>query len=235
MKEVLEVGDTRAEPGKIAKGSLGTVEIADSSKVSIPLININGAHDGPILTVVSGVHGPELSPIGAVLAAVKKIDPASLRGAFICIPGANPLAFRNASYTTPIDNVNLSGPWFLPPVDQTSASITQRMAFHINEALEVADYVLDMHANPLPSMPFVLTNYEMCPDETVKTETQKIAEAFGVTIINNPRKQASSLRDLCVRKGKPALTPELAGNIYMWDSISNVGTRGILNVMKAIG
>ncbi len=235
MRGVFEVGDTKPKPGEIAKGTLGSVEISDGTKATTALININGAEDGPVLTVVGGVHGYELSPIGALLAVAKSIDPRKLRGAFLGIPIGNPLAVRDGVYTTPTDGLNLSGPWYLPAKDQSTAYITQRMAYQINKALEPADYVLDMHANPYPSMPFVILNYEMCKDEKTKAETKRIAEAYGVTVINNPRKVASSMRDICGSHGKPSLTPELAGNRYMFDSIIDVGKKGILNVMKAIG
>jgi len=235
MRDVLKVGETEAKPGEIVKGCLGSVEIADSSKVTIPLININGAEDGPVLTVVSGVHGRELSGIGALLAAIKEIGPVSMRGALLGIPGANPLAIRAGVYKTPVDEVNLSGPWFLPPLEQEKASITYRMACCINEALEKADYVLDMHANGLPSMPFVLTCLGLCQNDKVKKETERIAEAFGLTVINSSSKQVRNIMTACVNQGKPAIEIEMAGNIYLWKSIYSVGSRGILNVMKAIG
>jgi len=233
MKKRLVVGDTEAKSGEIAKGSLGAVELVDGSMTRIPLITVNGKHDGPVLTVVAGVHGPELTGIAALQSAIKRVDPASLKGALLGIPGANPLAIRSGTYTTPIDEVNLSGPWYLPPKGE-DASITQRIARHINAAIEKAHYVIDMHANPLPSMAFVLTDLKMCSDERTREETRKIATAFGATIIDWPLEQATSLRSICVKNGKPALTPELPGNIYMWEEISEIGAIGILNVMKAI-
>jgi len=233
MEERFVIGDTEAKPGEIVKGSLGAVELADGSMTRIPLINVNGKHDGPVLTVVAGVHGPELTGIAALQSAIKRVDPTSLKGALLGIPGANPLAIRFGRYTTPIDEVNLSGPWYLPPQGE-DASITQRIARHINAAIEKADYVIDMHANPLPSMAFVLTDLKMCSDEKTREETRKIATAFGATVIDWPLEQATSLRSICVKNGKPALTPELPGNIYMWEEISEIGAIGILNVMKAV-
>ena len=114
-------------------------------------------------------------------------------------------------------------------------SITERMANHINEALEKADYVIDMHANPLPSMPFVLTSLGLCPTVEVEKEAKKIANAFGATVIDWPTNTATTIRNICVVRGKPSITPEFSGNIYMWDEITNIGIRGIKNVTKAIG
>ena len=234
MKSVMEAGDTKAMPGSVGKGSLGSVELADGSRTNIPLINVNGAYDGPILTVVSGIHGTEVSGVGALLKLIKRIDPTSMRGALLGIPGANPLAFRAGAYRTPIDSINLSGPWFLSPIEKEKANISMRMVYYINQALEKADYVIDVHANPLPSIGFGLTNLGLCQDEKVRQETRKMVEAFGLTVIDWPNKQAMGIWDVCLKYGKPTASLELPGNFYVWDDIVEIGARGIMNVMKRI-
>ncbi len=235
MKGLLSLGDAKAKPGEVAKGSLGSVELADGSRAHVPVIVVNGAEEGPVLTVIAAIHGTEISGIGAIHLLVKSLDPKKLKGALVAVPGGNPLAFRIGVYTTPIDGKNLSGPMYLPPVAKETANITQRMAICINEALEKADYTIDVHANPLPSIGFVLTDLEMCPDERVKGDVIRMAKAFGVTTINWPRKQATSIRDICSQHGKPSITHELPGNIYMWDEVNEMGARGIRNVMRELG
>jgi predicted deacylase len=237
MRNTLTVGDTQAKPGEIAKGSLGSVEMADGSKVKIPLISINGREDGPVLTVVAGVHGGEVSPVGALLAAVKKIDPAAMKGALLAVPGANPLALRAGEQQTPMKfREDLGATSFLPPLNLETASITQRIAHYIGEALQKADYVMDMHANPPPSIPFVLTSLEAYQNDDAKRETRRMAEIFGVTVIDIPPKAAGTgIGGFCAIQGKPCIMSELAGDIYLWESITQVGTRGILNVMRGIG
>lgn len=235
MKTTFQVGDTSPKPGEVGKGSLGEVELADGSRAKVPLINVNGSEDGPILTVVAAVHGNEISAVGAIQRAVKSIDPARLRGALLAIPGANPLAMRNGTYASCLDGTNLSGPWYLPACEFAKASITQRMAWYINEALEKADYAIDLHANPLPSIPFVLTHLNMNKTEELRKQNERIAGAFGVTVIDWPREDASNIMGSCLRAGKPSIVMELAGNIQLWDEVIDVGIRGIRNVMSAIG
>jgi uncharacterized protein len=237
MRGILKIGDTEAKPGQIAKGSLGSVELANGMKAKVPLINVNGIQEGPILTVVSAVHGVEVSPIGALLGAIKKIDPASMRGALLGIPGANPLALLAGEQKTPLKfGEDLGALPFLTPVNLETATITQRMAHYLNAALEKADYVMDMHANPLPSIPFVLRSLGDCKNETIRSETKRISEAFGVTVIDVlPKPEGGGIKDCSVRNGKPSFMSELAGDFFLWESITSVGTRGILNVMKAIG
>jgi hypothetical protein len=237
MTNLLRVGDTEAKPGEIVKGSLGTVEMANGAKMVIPVITINGAQNGPILTIVTGVHGTELSPIGALLGVIKKINPAQMRGALLGIPGANPLALISGEQKTPqYSGGDLGAITFLSPVNLETATITEIMAHYINSALEKADYIIDMHANPLPSIPFLLTLLRDCSNAKTKAETIRIAKAFGVTIIDMlPEQGGVGINHCCVSHGKPCFTSELAGELFMWDSITRVGTRGILNVMKIIG
>lgn len=232
MKHVLAIGDVNAAVGEVGKGNLGAVELADGSKARVPVVVVNGSEDGPILTVVAGVHGTELSGVGALLDVVRDVNPLSLRGALIAIPGANPLAYRVGQHVTPIDNKNLSGPWYPPECAFSEASITERLASFITEGLEAADYVIDMHANPLPSIPFVLTSLSMCASTNMAEAVSKMASAYGVTVIDWPATKATTIRNICVAKGKPAITPELAGNIFLWSGITEIGTRGIKNVMK---
>ena len=42
MQNTLEIGDTKAKPGTIEKGSLGGVEIGDGLVAKVPVINVNG-------------------------------------------------------------------------------------------------------------------------------------------------------------------------------------------------
>jgi predicted deacylase len=131
--------------------------------------------------------------------------------------------------------VNLSGPWYFSPIEKEKGSITMRMAYYINEALKMADYVIDIHANPLPSIGFALTNLALCQNEKVRQDTRKMVEAFGLTIMDWPFKQARGIWDAGLQHGKPTASLELPGNHYIWDDITEVGVRGVMNAMKVIG
>ena len=236
MQKVLEVGNTKAKPGEIAKGSLGSVELADGSKATIPLINVNGIQDGPIFAIITGVHGTEVSGVAALLRLIKNIDPNSMRGALLGIPGANPLALRAGTYVAH-DRINLSNPWYLSPIEKEKASISMRMVSYINEALERADYVIDVHANPPPAMGFVITKMALCKNERVREETRKLVEATGLTSIDFsvPGQKARGIFDTCLEYGKATAGLAIPGNHYVWDEVINVGARAVMNTIKALG
>ena len=52
MQNILEIGDTKAKPGTIEKGSLGGVEIGDGLVAKVPVINVNGIEEDKTLVDV---------------------------------------------------------------------------------------------------------------------------------------------------------------------------------------
>ncbi len=47
--------------------------------VALPAFDLTGAHDGPHLSLIGGVHGCEYSSIAAVIDVMRGLDPASSR------------------------------------------------------------------------------------------------------------------------------------------------------------
>jgi len=230
MQEVLRVGNLEVKPGAVGKGSLGSIGLA-ACRVDIPVMAINGVEEGPTVVVLAGVHGTELSGIGALLRGLREVKPQEMKGRVIAVTGANPLAIQVGAYTTPIDGENLSSS-FLENSDP-QGSTTKRMGALISPVVEMADYLVDMHANPLPSIPFVLMNTQAARDERTLAGMRLLAEAFGTTIIDYPR-PPRSMRDRCSAAGVPGVTPELPGNIYLWDDINEIGAIGVTNILKAL-
>jgi predicted deacylase len=233
MPGTFRLGDITVGPGEVGRGAVARFRMGDSQDLVVPAVVVNGRRDGPTLLVTAGVHGREVCGIAALLDALKALDPAQMSGRVVGVTVANPLAVQLGTYITPHDSINLSSPIYFPA--NPRGSVTQRMAAGIQQAIEVADYVIDMHANPLPSMPFVITCTTIAPDERTRVEAKRFAEAFGVTVIEMEKTSPTSIRDFATQRGTPGITPELAGNHFIWDEITRVGTRGILNCARAVG
>jgi predicted deacylase len=121
----------------------------------LPVSIVKGRKDGPVFTIVAGVHGVEYSPIIATQQLMQEIDENKLVGTLIFIP----IASRGSFYTrTPFknseDNINLNGAF---PGDSTG-SITQRTAAIITKhIIPVSDIFLDIHSGDGPEdlLPFI--------------------------------------------------------------------------------
>src|ERR1043166_6288438 len=85
--------------------------IPSGAPLTVPVIVVRGAEDGPTFGVISGVHGDEaLAPL-AIGRFARELDPAELRGTIIVVPIANTAAFDNRTRVNPWDNVDLVRIW----------------------------------------------------------------------------------------------------------------------------
>jgi predicted deacylase len=138
--------------------------------------------------------------------------------------------------------MNLCGPLYWPPI--RNGTITQRIAAQIAPMLHRADYYIDVHGNADPAARMTMMYLDQCRDDATRRETERMAEAFGLTPVDMPTEpEAHSTAILgpitsyptgaACREGTPAIMVELTGNGVLRDS--PLGTVGIRNVMKAVG
>ncbi|MEM9340734.1 MAG: succinylglutamate desuccinylase/aspartoacylase family protein [Bacteroidota bacterium] len=121
----------------------------------LPITIIKGINEGPVFTVVAGVHGFEYPPIVATQALLQEIDANKLSGTLIILPISNIESFHTRTpFINPQDGVNLNGAF---PGDP-AGSITRRMAHFITEnIISVSDVFLDIHGGDACEdlMPFI--------------------------------------------------------------------------------
>ena len=238
MPDMLSVGDLQVAPGSIQFGRLVPGKLAWSQELAVPLIVANGAHDGPRLWLSSAIHGPEATGTEVIRRVIREeLQPDSLRGSIIAVPIANPLAFQAASYETPDDALNLNRIFPGTPHD----TITHRLAHSLFQEVKRCDFVIDMHANPVPAMHFAIVAHT--PDAAVVQRSFEIGRQFGVTtrlMKGSEEDQPSgqrlgSLVECAAAEGISGIIAEML-YWYRIDPLSvEVGVRGVLNVMKALG
>ena len=237
-----ELGGIRVGAGETFKGVLGDVGLAPGFRVGVPVVVVNGAEDGPVLVATGAAHGQEVAGTGALIQALRRIDALELRGTFVAITMANPLAVANATYATPYDGVNICSPLYWPPIP--NGTITQRLASFIAPALHCADYYMDLHGNADPAAQMTMMYLDQCEDEQTRRRTEQMAEAFGFTAVNMiSDAEAHNTAILGTTSGYPTaignahgipgIMVELTSNVTMRDA--DAGAIGVLNVMRAVG
>lgn len=235
----MRVGNVTVESGELARGSLGNWELPDGSVVPLPILVANGIRDGPVFYLQGVAHGGEL--IGAEVIRVvmrEKISPEELSGAIIAVPVANPLAFQWARRTTPMDDANLGTEF----PGRATGYTTERIAIAIwEEALSRSNYMMDIHGNFPPCTAFTLLGLGLGTPETRKA-AEKMAEAFGLTIVYSaPRGTtegmggARSESGLAMERGIPEIGIELIDARRITPVSTDLGARGVLNVLKSLG
>ena len=199
----------------------------------MPVVIVNGAVDGPVLTVTTSVHGTEVVGVGALLSVVNALDPRELRGTLIAVTAANPFAFQEGTYETPYDRVNLSGRAFREA--GAGAGLTDRLGGIIAPVVQCSDCLIDLHANPDPSIVFSLVNPYLAPNDECLVETRRLADAFGGTVIESAGSSDAARLDLRHTHAVPTFTAELSGNMFLREDNVREGIIGVTNVMKALG
>lgn len=237
MPDNLSVGDVTVAPGEMAFGRLVPGKMAWSQELSIPLIVVNGAQDGPRLWISAVIHGPEATGTEVIRRVIREeLDPKKLRGSIICVPVANPLSFQAASYDTLEDGYNLNRVF----PGSLKGSITQRMAHVIYQEVKRCDFIIDLHANAVPAMQFAIVAH--APDQSVVDRSFEIGRNFGITTrlmkvseeANWASMRSGTLLEVAARDGIPGAIAELL-YWYRIDPFSvDIGTRGVLNIMKAL-
>ena len=241
MPSVLRIGDVAAEPGQIAHGHATWVELRDGTRVYLPVILVNGQHDGPRVVINAATHPTELVGHAAVQMLIKRIDPQKLEGSMVAFPISNPLGMQFGEYVTPHDYVNM----YVAYPGSKQGTITSRLANFIWEnASKDADLVMDVHENVKPCLQFSFVGFSR--NKAVEKRALDLAHAFGLTVIRPKGKLALAgmksgdieYTDACMANGVPAFTPELEGATDItfdenWASV-RVGVRGLMNVLKKL-
>src|SRR5687767_1481172 len=74
---------------------------------SWPYVTISGRQDGPLATIIAGIHGCEYVSIHAAMRLAREIDPAELRGQLLVVPIVNlPSFWERTPFVNPIDGLN---------------------------------------------------------------------------------------------------------------------------------
>ncbi len=218
MRETLVAGRVTASPGSIASGYANVGELADGvTPVQVPVVIINGAHDGPIVYLHAGSHGQEtIYSVETLRRLQAELNPAHLKGAVVAVPVANMLAHQFATRVAPHyaarEGVAFAGDIHkLWPGDQ-KGSLTQRIVHFLwTEIASKCDIAIDLHAVGEPSIAFTFM-YRGGKRDAIGTpaweRSLELARAFGLTVVTtapNPLTLAGSFIDL----GKPAFMVEM--------------------------
>lgn len=187
---------------------------------SLPVSIIKGAIDGPVFTIVAGVHGYEYPPIIAVQKFLNQIDVKKLKGTLIIIPIANTASFfTRTPFINPQDQKNLNNAF----PGNKDGSITEQIAYFITQnVIPVSDVFLDVHGGDACEdlLPFVCYyNNKKKQNQTALAKTLSENSGFQY-IVSYPynisdKDPAKYVFKQAVQDGKTALSIECGklGNV----------------------
>lgn len=237
----LDIAGISVPRGTRQRYSIELVELADGTKVSIPLDLINGAHPGPRLYLGAAIHGDEVDGVAILFRALADVDASKLRGSIVCAPVQHPLSFH-ADHRLPISQFMKS------PLDQAPAdawtcfpgakngNLAQIVAATLFEIISKCNWAVDIHTPTRGGryVPIAILPHPKLGESHARAE--QMAHAFGsgwIMRTDSGFYVADGI--LCVeatRAGVPAFTFETGEGGRLEEDVVDDGARCIRNVMR---
>ena len=171
-----------------------------------------GREPGPTLLAVAGVHGDEYEGMAAVREVFAALDPATMRGSFLAIPVANPLAYAARTRSTPaeVDGLNLARVF---PGDP-GGTMTQRLAHHLLCLVERnvgPDYLfVDLHSGSVDVAFAAMVGFRDVSGSG-REASEEAARHFGIARLWRIPDSPGSFNAETARRGIPTIGTEITG------------------------
>ncbi|MEH3099067.1 succinylglutamate desuccinylase/aspartoacylase family protein [Sphingomonas adhaesiva] len=197
----------------------------------VPVVVIKGAKPGPRFLLTAGIHGDELNGIGVIQQLVEDIDPATLSGTLIAVPGLNAPGLRNSTraftggHNGGGDNLNRLIPRDIH-AHGDEGNAAKRYAGRLWSRIIVgnANFAIDLHTQSrggtYPAYVFVAT-----------PAARRIADLLRPDSVYIQTGIDGAVEDMLVANDIPAVTYELGGAEVFDGAMIERGLRGIRNVM----
>ena len=225
----VKVGAVRAKPGETAHARLEVPGLEPQHHPYVTLVA--GAAPGPVVSVVAGIHGAEVSSIEAARRLCGRLAGRVLRGTVMIVPVANLAAFFARSlYVNPLDQLNLNRTFPGRP----DGTATERLANALVEALvEPADVVFDLHGGDIVEAldPFMLA--EQLPGRGLDARSLLMADLFGLDQVVAGH-VGGSLVAVATEMGKASLLAECGQQGVVSEAAVLRLAQGVENVLGAL-
>jgi predicted deacylase len=192
--------------------------------VDVPAFELTGAHAGPHLSLIGGVHGCEYSSIAAVTKVMRELDPAQLSGTVTAVPVVSMASFEQRSpFVVPADGKNLNRAF---PGDP-AGTYTDRLAHDVYTMLiEPADAFIDLHGGDLVEAlePFALY---------ANRESKDLALAFGLPYVID-YSESDALAGMTASVAKLGVIAEAGGAGQLEAHATDLLANGTTNALKLL-
>ncbi|MCB0375122.1 MAG: succinylglutamate desuccinylase/aspartoacylase family protein, partial [Sinomicrobium sp.] len=203
--------------------------------VNVPVVMIRGNEDGPVLGLIAAIHGNELNGIGIIHKCLERIDPGSLKGTLIAVPGVNAVSIvQDRRHFIDEEDLNRNFP------GSDSGNRSQQYAHAIMDRIvPYMEYMIDMHTASFGRV----NSYYVRADMTNDT-LAKMAELQGADIIlhskgapstANAGAASETLRGAAALSGVYAITAECGNPQVYQPELIERGVEGVLRTMAWLG
>jgi predicted deacylase len=159
-RDAFAIADLKVPAGHKAFTRLPVTTLLVGADLTVPLHVLHGAKDGPVLGLISGIHGREHFVMRIVREVLLSLNLADLAGTIVAIPVANPMAFARDKRSTPEEDIDFADMNRIFPGVRaqpvfgggesplSDRSLTERVASTISKHFfPVLDYMVDFHCH----------------------------------------------------------------------------------------
>ncbi len=224
-RESLHFAGTLIAEGETADLRLKVAESYTAEPVSIPLTVVRGGA-GPTVFVTATVHGDELNGVGILRSLLNDCDFRALAGTIIAVPVANVPGFLALERRLPDRrDLNRSFP------GNRRGSLAARLADVLfREVVCRSDFGIDLHTAGAER-----TNHPQVRADLSQPHVAALAAAFGCPLVVDSPGPPHSLRRTAVAADVPTIVYEAGSPLRFERPFIEIGVRGILNVLRALG
>jgi len=226
LHKPFDIAGQKIKPGERKQVRLKVSESFVSANTYIPLTVLRGKSSGPRVLITAAIHGDELNGIEIVRRLIYELNYERLKGILVCVPVVNIFGFQNATrYLTDGKDLNRCFPG-----DPSRWSQGRYASIVYNELVKKCDFVIDLHtaAAGRVNMPHIRGDMS-------NPEVERLARAFGTTVIMNNKGQNGSLRRAATDDGIPTIVFEAGETRKFEKRISENGLAGVINVLRELG
>lgn len=222
------------ERGKVHLLYFRGVEAPSGQPWLVSVAVARGVRPGKRITLVSGVHGDEMSSIHAVQTVMNGLDPATMQGSVMAIfdvsrPALEGMARRWPNSGRGADLIDINRLW---PGDENAPSAPARHAGMLFNRLirPNSDVVLDFHTGTtgIDVPAFHLAQMEV-------PEVRQMAELFPIGLIFDSAGYPGLLPYALNAVGIPAFTPEVGKARSLDRAMVALFVEGTMNVLRLHG
>jgi predicted deacylase len=195
---------------------------------------VTGSADGPLLTVVSGVHGCEYASMAGVRRWTHQLSARELRGRVRAVPILNMTAFAaRTPFVVPEDGKNLNRCF---PGDP-AGTLADRLAYDaFTKLISGSDAVIDAHCGDMVEELQPFTLYDAGPAEE---RAREIATAYGLPYVirqepGPDRAVAGTTSAAAAEAGIAAITAEAGGCGLVEEHAVRLHVDGLNGVLEAL-
>ncbi len=221
-----ELGDTSVPAGKRAEAGLPIARLVTGEQVSLPVMVLHGATEGPTVWVSAAIHGDEVGGVEVVARLIRTLDPRRIAGTVLAVPIVNVHGFINGDRYLP-DRRDLNRAF---PGSARGSLAGQIAHLMMTEVVQRCSLGIDLHtgSDHRANLPQIRADLD---DPT----TRHLAHTFGAPAVIHAQLRDGSLRAAAREVGAKLLLYE-AGEAWRFDEhCIRTGVDGTRRVLADLG